>query len=90
MAWFVINYITLRTIGPDTEFLNFLIDSVAVSVRYDDRVTALTWASQVITALRAYVDELDTPPALLVKTIGHIASLVVQYLQDFDIFESEV
>ena len=81
---------TLRTIGPDTEFLDFLTDSVAVSVRCDDRATALTWASQVITALRAYADELDSPPAILVKTIGGIASLLVQYLGEFDNFDGGV
>ena len=78
---------TLREMGPDKEYLDFLTDNVVISLRCDDRVTAVTWAVQVLTGMRTFADSMETPPAQLVKAVSGVSRLLADYVEAFENFD---
>ena len=53
---YVLTAYYLDMIGPDEVLTDYLCDSVRRSLRYDDRATAITWAGQILAALRDFAD----------------------------------
>ena len=71
----------LDLLGPDEVLTSYLCDSVRRSLRYDDRATAITWAGQILAALRDYVDRAkDKNRATAARAIREIARRLCAYV----------
>ena len=53
---YVLTAYMLDLLGPDEVLTSYLCDSVRRSIKYDDRATAITWAGQILAALRDFAD----------------------------------
>lgn len=71
----------LGIIGPDEVLTAYLCDSVRRSLKYDDRATAITWAGQILAALRDYVDRVkDKNRATAARAIRDISRRLSMYV----------
>lgn len=78
---YVLTAYLLDLLGPDEVLTSYLCDSVRRSLRYDDRATAITWAGQILAALRDYVDRAkDKNRATAARAIREIARRLCAYV----------
>ena len=78
---YVLTAYMLDLIGPDEVLTAYLCDSVRRSLRYDDRATAITWAGQILAALRDYVDRArDKNRATAARAVRDIARRLSMYV----------
>ena len=78
---YVLTAYMLEIIGPDEVLTTYLCDSVRRSLRYDDRATAITWAGQILAALRDYADRSkDKPKATAARVVRDIARRLSMYV----------
>lgn len=78
---YVLTDYLLGLIGPDEVLTTYLCDSVRRSLRYDDRATAITWAGQILAALRDYVDRArDKNRATATRAVRDIARRLCAYV----------
>ena len=78
---YVLTTYLLDLLGPDEVLTAYLCDSVRRSIRYDDRATAITWAGQILVALRDYADRSrDKNRATAARAIRDIARRLCAYV----------
>ena len=78
---YVLTAYMLEIIGPDEVLTAYLCDSVRRSIKYDDRATAITWAGQILAALRDYVDRArDKNRATAARAVRDIARRLSMYV----------
>lgn len=71
----------LEIIGPDEVLMTYLCDSVRRAIKYDDRATAITWAGQILAALRDYIDRVkDKPGTTVVRTVREVSRRLSTYV----------
>ena len=71
----------LGLIGPDEVLTTYLCDSVRRSLRYDDRATAITWAGQILAALRDFADRSrDKNRATAARAVREISRRLCTYV----------
>ena len=78
---YVLTAYFLDLIGPDEVLTAYLCDSVRRSLRYDDRATAITWAGQILAALRDFADRSrDKNRATAARAIREISRQLSMYV----------
>lgn len=78
---YVLTAYLLELLGPDEVLTAYLCDSVRRSLRYDDRATAITWAGQILAALRDYMDRVrDKNRTTAVRVIREISRRLSTYV----------
>ena len=78
---YVLTAYMLEIIGPDEVLTTYLCDSVRRSLRYDDRATAITWAGQILAALRDYMDRVrDKNRTTAARAVRDIARRLNMYV----------
>ncbi len=83
---YVLTAYYLDLIGPDEILTTYLCDSVRRSLRYDDRATAITWAGQILAALRDFAGRFDGhPPEALIRANRDISRRLAHYIHQMDL-----
>ena len=78
---YVLTAYMLDLIGPDEVLTAYLCDSVRRSIKYDDRATAITWAGQILAALRDFADRSrDKNRATAARAIRAISRRLSMYV----------
>lgn len=78
---YVLTAYLLDLLGPDEVLTSYLCDSVRRSIRYDDRATAITWAGQILAALRDFADRSrDKNRATAARAIREISRRLSMYV----------
>lgn len=72
----------LRMVGPSHALLDWLQGTVEQSVERDDRVTAITWCTQVLCGLQTFADMME-PTDELIYTGGAVAKQFAVFLETF-------
>lgn len=79
MALYLIDWL-----GPGSEVLGWLVESVGRSLQYDDRKTALEWCGQILAALRDYTGGMDSPPEDALAAVRDISRSLARYVDRLD------
>ena len=65
--------------------VNYLTDSVARSLKYDDRATAISWSGQLLAAIRDFAARFDGhPPEALIRANRDISNRLARYIHKLD------
>ena len=79
MALYLIDWL-----GPSSEVIGWLVESVGRSLQYDDRKTALEWCGQILAALRDYTGGIDSPPEDALAAVRKISRSLARYVDRLD------
>lgn len=72
--------------GVNDVLLDYMCSSVAQSILYDDRSTAIAWGGQILAALRDYAARFDGhPPASLITADRNISRGLAHYVARMDL-----
>ena len=83
---YVLTSYMLEMIGADDVLIIYLVDSVAQSIKYDDRATAITWGGQILAALRDFTGRFDGhPPAALIRANRDISRRLAHYIHQMEL-----
>lgn len=72
--------------GPDEVLMTYFRESVSRSIKYDDRATAISWAGQVLAALRDYAGRFEArPPLAVITAIRDISRRLSRFVDGMDV-----
>lgn len=72
--------------GADEVLMTYLRGSVAQTIKYDDRATAIAWGGQILAALRDYAGRFEArPPLASIKAIRDISRRLSRYVDGMDL-----
>ena len=72
--------------GADEVLMTYLRGSVAQTIKYDDRATAIAWGGQILAALSDYTGRFETrPPLAAVKAVRDISRRLSRYVDSMDL-----
>lgn len=72
--------------GSDEVLMTYFRNSVSRSIKYDDRATAISWAGQILAALRDYAGRYESrPPLAAIKAIRDISRRLSRYVDCMDV-----
>ena len=72
--------------GADEVLMTYLRGSVAQTIKYDDRATAIAWGGQILAALRDYTGRFEArPPLAAVKAVRDISRRLSRFVDSMDL-----